>query len=456
MKDIGGFSGFEVEFDKEAGLVDSGQVAELLDFLAKDKTSDLFVFSHGWNNDMEEARDLNRRFFARAHAFLGNAAALGVDQRRFAVLSVLWPSKKFADSDLIPGGAASLTSPEVLYVQQQLEDLKRLFQDPKANITLNRAKELVPQLESSPAAQKQYADLLRSLLPPSPQAANEDAADLFLSMPGGELLDRLKNPVLPGTTVPAGDQGGASRIGDLPAGGEVGGAAGLGSLAGRVGAAVVSVADTFVDRTVAAASNLANLTTYYKMKERAGLVGVEGLNPVLRRIRDKVPNLKVHLIGHSFGGRLVTAAADGPAAKPASMTLLQAAFSHNGFAHLFDGKSDGFFRKVVTDKKVSGPILISCSVKDMAVGLAYPLASRIAGQQAAALGGPDDVYGGIGRNGAQKTPEAIEGLLQSVGDPYTFMAGRLYNLHADTIIGGHSDICKDEVAYAVLKAVATT
>jgi hypothetical protein len=465
MNDIGGFPGFEVEFDKEAGLVDDGQVVQLLDFLAPGTVTDLFVFSHGWNNDMAEARALNQNFFARVHAALQGPGGAGLDRRRFAVLTVLWPSKRFADRDLIPGGAASLESPEVVYVRQQLEDLKAAFQSPSASAALERAEQLVPVLANSPAAQKEFADLLRSLLP-RPRDAKEDAAAEFFALPGNELLDRLKAPILPGAAAPSGEQGGATNAGDLPAPGE-GGAAGLGSFFGSVGqgitnlaTTVVTAADSFIDRTTAAASNLANLTTYYLMKERAGLVGATGLSPVLRRVRDRVPGLKLHLIGHSFGGRLVTAAADGSdggtPVKPESMTLLQAAFSHNGFARLFDGKSDGFFRQVVTGHKVAGPILISCSVKDAAVGLAYPLASRIAGQQASGLGDAGDVYGGIGRNGAQKTPEALDGLLQAVGSPYAFQAGRLYNLRADTIIGGHSDICKDEVAYALLAAVATT
>jgi pimeloyl-ACP methyl ester carboxylesterase len=179
----------------------------------------------------------------------------------------------------------------------------------------------------------------------------------------------------------------------------VGGAAGLGQVFSGV---------------KSAALNLLNFTTYYQMKERAGLVGSSGVNAVMRQIRAKFPGLKVHLIGHSFGGRLVTAAADGPAnqppVKPNSMTLLQAAFSHNGFAEKFDQSHDGFFRKVVTDGKVSGPIVITYTKNDNAVGLMYPLASLIAGRTRVRWR-RHDPYGGIGRNGAQKTPEAVNGIL---------------------------------------------
>ncbi len=138
------------------------------------------------------------------------------------------------------------------------------------------------------------------------------------------------------------------------------------------------------------------------------------------------------------------------------MTLLQAAFSHNGFAEKFDQTHDGFFRKVVTEHKVSGPIVITCTKNDNAVGVLYPLASLIAGQNASRLGDANDPFGGIGRNGAQKTPEAVDGILETVGSTYHFQTGKLYNLNADASITGHSDIAKNEVAYALLTAVATT
>ena len=59
----------------------------------------------------------------------------------------------------------------------------------------------------------------------------------------------------------------------------------------------------------AGARRIANYATYYQMKTRAGLVGRQVLAPTLLRVRDKFPDLRIHLVGHSFGGRLVTAAA---------------------------------------------------------------------------------------------------------------------------------------------------
>jgi hypothetical protein len=168
----------------------------------------------------------------------------------------------------------------------------------------------------------------------------------------------------------------------------------------------------------------------------------------------------LHLIGHSFGGRLVSAAALGtggiPPLKIETMSLLQAAFSHYGFANNFEGDKDGFFRKVVENKGVSGPILITHTKNDQAVGIAYPIASAIAQDDAAGLGDENDRFGGIGRNGAQKTPEAVSLTLLPVDGTYQFEMGKLHNLLADNFIKDHGDICKPEVAYAILTALVMT
>ncbi len=102
---------------------------------------------------------------------------------------------------------------------------------------------------------------------------------------------------------------------------------------------------------------------------------------------------------------------------------------------------------------MNGPILITHSEHDLAVGIAYAIASRIARQVAAAIGDLNDPYGGIGRNGAQKTPEAIFCQLFSNGGSYQFKSHVPNNLDGDAIIEGHSDICRPEIAHALFSAI---
>lgn len=440
MKTISGFPYFEVQFTKDGAVNDAAEASALRDHVKKAKTTDLIVISHGWNNTLVDARTLYTAFLACLRNVIDDQALGEVADRNFAVFAVLWPSMKFADEKLIPSGAAAIGSLVTAEsVKTQIDRLDAALKSPAASRTLKRARALVTSLENDPKAREKFADLIRSVL--DPKAADvEDGSKAFFSRKGGDLMDRLSKPI----ALPAarGSRGGAASVG---------GAAGLGGAAG--------IGDT-LGGVLAGARNYLNYTTYYLMKERAGTVGRGGVNSVLRDVKKAAPGLRVHLVGHSFGARLVTSAADGPAAKPTvpidTLTLLQAAFSHNGFAVKFDGTRNGAFRAVVGSHKVSGPILITHSKFDTAVGRNYPLASRVAGQDAAALGDANDRFGGMGSNGAQHTPEASEGPLKAVGSSYSFLDGKVYNLNADAVIKEHSDICHDEVAFALLKAIAVS
>lgn len=444
MESISGFPYFEVEFDKKGKINDEDQVKNLVQFLPQSTVTDLFVISHGWNNDMDEARDLYRRFFAQVREELTNNRPPELAPREFAVFAILWPSKKFADEEVIASGAASFDDlhSEDEQIQQQLEALKGVFDSADADEKLERAKELVPLLEMDSNAASEFADLIRSL-PNKRDLHPDDASDDFFEIPADKLINILSRPDIP---VAKEDEGGGAASFDPTIGsGDAGGAAGF-DLFGGIKSAIRKVL---------------NYTTYYQMKERAGIVGQTGVYQVMRQIREKEPGLKIHLIGHSFGGRLVTAAANWPEGQPPievnSMILLQAAFSHNGFAENFDGERDGFFRKVVAEHRVTGPIIITHSIKDTAVGIAYPIASKLSGDDAATFGGPDNRYGGIGRNGAQLTPEADNSTpLGAQTTTYSFKAGKVYNLKADTIVMDHSDIASSEIAHALLSAIAAT
>ena len=189
------------------------------------------------------------------------------------------------------------------------------------------------------------------------------------------------------------------------------------------------------------------------MRDRAGSVGANGIAPLLEQLHGD--GRRIHLVGHSFGARAATAAANATNAPVHSLALLQGAFSHYAFADDWDGQgADGLFRAV--PNRIHGPVVITHTKNDKAVGLAYAIASRLARQVAIDIGGPDDRYGGIGRNGALKTPEALgPSALQPVGGRYAFEPRRVSNLQADNFISGHSAVTGKEVAYALLNAMVT-
>ena len=445
MKNIPAFPYFPVQFDKEAKLFSPAEVDALTSHLGQAHTTDLIVISHGWNNDMTEADALYEEFFSNAADLVAKGKVPAVAGRKFAVMGVLWPSKKFADKELIPSGAAGIASTiEVAELRTKLDALADAFDTLDATGKIQQLKALLPKLEDSDAACREFAEVARSLVQPS-TGDDEDGSRDFMTMKPLDLFKALTQPISYVAVQAPDTSGGAAGLG-IGIGIETGNAAGLGD---------------FVSGVLSGARNLLNLTTYYQMKERAGRIGAEGVNPILRQIRAAHPALRIHLVGHSFGGRVVTAAVagvdDATVLSANSMSLLQAAFSHHGFATNWDGKGgNGFFRRVVGRNAISGPVIITCTSNDRAVGIAYPIASLVAGQTAAGLGDKDSKYGGIGRNGAQKTPEAVDSEMVEDGAPYALQPGKLHNLNADEFVKDHGDVSNPCVAYAVLSAVAAT
>ena len=92
------------------------------------------------------------------------------------------------------------------------------------------------------------------------------------------------------------------------------------------------------------------------------------------------------------------------------------------------------------------------TANDRAVGIAYPLASRISADNRSALGDENDLYGGIGRNGAvkMKADGFVKGRLLPHTNSYRFMPRRIHNFRADDFISGHNDVTGKQIANMLL------
>jgi hypothetical protein len=433
MNDIAGIPYVEAQFDK------TGAIANPVTLPAG--TTDVFVISHGWNNNAERARQLYGALFAN---FVAVAQPNDLAGRNLAIVGVIWPSKEFDELVAVSGvpagaeGAMGLRAADAgsrKVLEDKLDRMKEFFTEPAQVRALDEAKALLPDLEDKGTARREFVSKIRSLLDPA--AANkEDASDSFFKDDPNELMKNLKVDEDDLDDEVAAPGGGAS----LPLG------VGTTARAPEGAAGLKEIVSGFK----AAALNVLNFTTYFEMKARAGTVGKNGVAPLIDTLAPGVQ--RVHLIGHSFGGRVVTAAAaNSNTDKIRSMSLLQTAFSHNGFSK----RMSGFFRAVVDRKRVNGPILVTHTKNDKAVGVAYPLASRISGDRTAAFGDENDVFGGLGRNGAQQMDagETVVGKLLPLGGNYTFQVGKFFNLEASPFITGHSDITGKEVAQAIRKAV---
>ncbi|MEA3207905.1 MAG: hypothetical protein QOE70_962 [Chthoniobacter sp.] len=445
MTDIKGIPYTQVKFDKDGRRENAPQVPA--------GTTDLIVVSHGWNNTEDDAVDLYTKLFSNySDQIKGDPA---YKDRRVAILGVIWPAKKFdelmtqliAKSAQDSGGAKSLTPAEHKAAQDAMhaaiDRAAPAFDDPGDSDRLAELHRLVPSLNDNAADQAAFVATLRELLDPQSQRADqqhdEDSSDFLFNADAEQVFQSATDPAP------------ASAADPEPVPPQTAKA--------ESGQALSFIGDVF-SKAANAVTNLLNVSTYFEMKQRAGTVGKNGAAPLIDELAAKVD--RIHLVGHSFGGRLVTAtAANSNTSKLHSLSLLQAAFSHNGFSK----KRGGFFREVVTKKRVNGPIFVTHTKKDTAVGLAYPAASRLSGDTGKAFGGPDDKFGGIGSNGAQQMEdkeisETAKTLL-AVRAAYQWQAGKFHNLDSTEFIvdpnGGdaHGWVFVPEVAWAISRAVVS-
>jgi hypothetical protein len=176
------------------------------------------------------------------------------------------------------------------------------------------------------------------------------------------------------------------------------------------------------------AKEAARVLSYNVTKTRAGDIGRSGLGTLLAELHRRSPGLRVHLIGHSFGARLVSALSGvgAPVDSPiASLLLLQGAFSHWSFAHPQDNPFGKPGPLNICADRVHGPLVATFSVYDWAVGRWYPKASFLA---------QDDVqaevasrWGGMGSDGFQAVAPAADRQMPATGDTdYSFSANSFF------------------------------
>ena len=120
---------------------------------------------------------------------------------------------------------------------------------------------------------------------------------------------------------------------------------------------------------------------------------------------------RIDLMGHSFGCVVVSSILGGPGGNGRlplpvnSVVLVQGAVSLWSWGDkVKDLNTPGYFRNILANKTVSGPVVTTRSVHDKAVGLAYPAAVALVGQ--AAFDPDVDLplfLGGVGSFGLQGT-----------------------------------------------------
>jgi len=423
MQIIEGFDFFPLTFDDRGQLQSRQEFDQLADRANSLPATDAIFIAHGFRNDAAEATTLYTGFLKTFRVHMSRPEFHAVAGRRFVVAGVYWPSKPFRETyDTGGDGTRALDdgSRAMADVKAQLDDLKKHDASPGQRRKLDKAIALLPALEADTRAQDEFVELVLSLLEHSALDETEGMPQLR-ERSGSELLARLSD-----------------STGDRTRG--IGGV--FGTVAGAVG-------------------RFLNLTNWYVMKDRSGTVGAVGVADAVRALHASRPNMRIHLVGHSLGGRLMASCAkalgEAPTLRIDSLMLLEAAFSHFGFSPDNGRGTAGYFRDVITKQIVKGAFVSTFSAQDTVVGQAYSIMSRLAGDNTREIGDASDEFGGIGRNGPQKTEEVANFRLNTPGSPYEYQADVINNLDGSGgLIKNHGDVTNDAVTYAFASVVART
>jgi hypothetical protein len=439
MESRHGFDFVKLQFDADGALQNAPSFQEL----KSSPATDVILIAHGFRNDENDATGLYDRFLTTLRDHLTSGAFPGVASRKIAVGGVYWPSKQFQES--FASGSVQAVGSEIAEkeaIKAKLNDLKATVAHGDQKSKIDKAIALLDQVNNSKTAQNQFVSHILSLLDTHDPDPTE-GADRIRATEGSVLLDKLKIPIIVASGAPRG-QGGTQAVGAAAAG-HTGGTQSLesafGSVFGRIG-------------------QFLYLSTWYVMKDRSGAVGSAGVAQAVRDLKAASPNVKIHLVGHSLGGRLMAGCAKSLAQTGGhveSLSLLEAAFSHYGFSPNNGKGQAGFFRPVIDKKVVTGPCIATFSAQDKVVGTVYAVASRLADDNVKAIGDANDPFGGIGRNGAQKTTEAVSGPLHAVGAAYQFQPAKVNCLDGSGgRIKDHGDVTNPFVTFAVASAISGT
>ena len=419
--DLGGGTStglYLLRYDTDGSLLSPRTQGKLLEELPH--VSDVFVFSHGWNNDFAVAAKNYKRFI-QGFVQQGSGGCTPL------LVGVVWPSTSllmpWEEGPQIAAGPDP-ASPEAMtaFVAGSLD------QDARAQLSeLVEGTDSLDQQQARTAAQLLLEGLTEEIDPDG--ATVRPTVDEVLT--AWAALDGQAAPK-PADPDDFGEVAAATEAGQPQVAGL------LGNLDPR---------------------NLLRMASLWKMKDRAGKVGAHGVSPLLQKIQSS-SQARVHLIGHSFGARvMLSALCFGPLSRPVrSVLLLQPAINRWCFANDVVGKHVPGGYHAATDR-VELPIFTTRSTRDMPLHEVFHLAVR-----GSNLGEPDiaavgDTFrfgalGGYGPGGADAITTVQP--VRPVGTPYDLTgehrlvvvdgSGDIGGRHA---IGGHSDINKDLTWWAL-------
>lgn len=435
----------ELIFGVDGAAPDPGELAAIRAEFAAAGVTDLLVLCGGW---ADRDNDLRSLYDSLAGAML-NAARRepAFSAHTYGILRIVWPVRRWPDLVAHPG--LQVLTPderahrEIASLEMEVTSLRGSFSGRQADRHLLKVWQLISTAAESVPAQVSLVEHVRELvrgtdeMNPDPKPA-EYASRRFLTMHPIRLLEAITDPV---------DDAVGSHvriIHDDEDGDEVPDGAPYEPAKGDLYQGV---------------RNLLRYAVASEMRSRAETLGRLGLRESLLTLSRGLPQTRLHLIGHSYGARALLTAVDAPPdsgklIRPKSISLLQAALPEDAFVAATEDSAEGIFHSVLAEGKAGGPILVSHSKSDETAGIPYAIACRIAEQsQPLTEDYPNPVraMAECGATGMDAVTVPLAGRTMP-----RWRRGMVANLDGSGVIGGHLDVCKLQVAQAILSAATTT
>ena len=418
--ELGDVPFYIVQFDKDGNCTSPAARDHLVD--ASGSKSDVFLFSHGWNNDWDAATKRYDRFIERFIKV--RRARWSPPSRVFApvLVGVFWPSAALVapwerGPDIAATGAGD---PDVLALAAEL--------DPAARARF---------LEMTAAPETAVPDELAQLLAPVLAGGDEDLGADADAPTKDDLLEVWQAAGAHDAAAP--DQPTGGFIPDDPV------------AADPAGGAPVGAGWNPVDWV----RDAVRATTVLLMKDRAGRVGGRGVAEMLRMLADASDRNRISLVGHSYGCKVLLSALcnrDAPSRTIDSALLLEPALSCYAFTDSIDGHPGGYRNAF---DRVRLPIVSTYSSHDEPLTKYFHLAVRRKSDLAEAViaGQPPSKFAALGGYGPQGVDaEWID--MPAVADPYPLAtARRIIGVDGTKFIASHGAVETPETAWALLSQV---
>ncbi len=425
---------YVIPFDKDGACTGPLTARNLVAAVARDRPTDVFLFSHGWNNDWKAATSRYNEFVA---GFAALRAAHPLNREfRPVLVGVIWPSTALvAPWEQAPEIAGAVEDDDgVAEERAEVTEVAALVPAERRE----RFYELAQRQDLTGADEAELAELLVGAfegdddLGATPEVTPDTVLAVWRSLPGAP-SDQTGDDFGFAAGAPAAPPGEAAPRGEAlaPAG-------------------LIEALDP---------RGLVRVATVLIMKDRAGRVGGRGVADLLENLL-AAGDARVHLVGHSYGAKVVLSALVAkPHSRPVeSVLLLQPAVSHLCFAADVDGTGrPGGYRPALALSRQ--PIMTTYSRHDFPLTKVFHLAVRRRSDvgELAIAGGPPNRYAALGGFG----PGRIDGeasVVVAAVPPTAYVTpppgARVVAVESSNVIAGHGEVTVPGTYWMLLTQVA--